>query len=494
MSLSGAPPVARDDALAAQLSPAGLLWLADGQNRDAENPAAGWWPYPHLRLLNRHLVELRSGRVTRLLVAMPPRHGKSMLVSVALPAWWLATSPKQKVIIASATAHLAEDFSRQALRLLAEWGPPVFGVAPRRDAQSAGRWETTNGGVCIAAGVGGQITGRGADLLIIDDPVKSSQDARSPTMREHQWQWWLSTARTRLQRNGRVVVVMTRWHEDDLAGRLLRGPNASEWVQLRLPALAEPNDPLNRQPGEPLCPQLIPPHQLDATRRELGAYWWHALYQGEPGPAEGQVFRREWARRWTPHPDGWLLHDPAGPRLAPRQDATLVAAADLAGTERTTGDWTAIALAAAVGPELVLLDMVRTRAPASDLPTLVADTCRRWRPAVMLIEEAMYGTAVIQQLARQGLPVRAVRPDRDKVARALLAAAKMEAGHLWLPTEAPWLNDLEHELWAFPTGEHDDQVDAIAYLARAHQQLDQWRQPHTGGRTVMGGLLTRPHW
>src|SRR5690348_3861723 len=231
-------------------TPAGLAWVASD----------GRWQYaPHLRLLSDALWRVAAGHIRRLMVFMPPRHGKSELVSHYFPAWYLGTRPNRRVILTSYEADFAATWGRKVRDVLAEFGPTLYGVRVRDDSSAANRWDLAeHTGGMVTAGVGGPITGRGADVLIIDDPVKNADDALSATMRERVWEWWRSTAYTRLEPSGAAVLVMTRWHEDDLAGRLLgeMEQGGEHWEVLRLPAIAEEeDDALGRHPGEALWPQ-----------------------------------------------------------------------------------------------------------------------------------------------------------------------------------------------------------------------------------------------
>lgn len=224
---------------------------------------------------------------------MPPRHGKSELVSVFLPAWWLGDRPDDRVILASYESDFAASWGRKVRDVLDEYGPSLFGVNLRADSQAAHRWDIEgrrDGRIC--AGVGGAITGRGANPLIVDDPVKSPEDAQSDALSSKVRDWWRGVARTRLEPGGAVILVMTRWSEGDLAGRLLAEQQGERWEVLNLPALAEEDDPLGREPGQPLWPERFDLADLEATRRALGSYLWTAFHQGHPAPLEGIIYRR----------------------------------------------------------------------------------------------------------------------------------------------------------------------------------------------------------
>jgi len=248
------------------------------------------------------------------MIFAPPQHGKSELASVRLPAFWLGHRPNEPVILASYGASLAENKSRQAREIVesAEYQELFPGITTRRDSRAVNHWQLAapHRGSMLAVGVGGPITGHGAMLGIIDDPFENWEQAQSQTIRDKVWEWWRTTFRTRIWEGGAIVLIMTRWHEDDLAGRLLQ-EQADRWVVLRLPALAETQeerdendrrlglptgqpDPLGREPGEPLCPKRFSRSALEELRRDVGPVAWAAEYQGVPRAPEGNRFKRHW--------------------------------------------------------------------------------------------------------------------------------------------------------------------------------------------------------
>ena len=476
------------DVLTAKESPAGLAWLIGGKAREPEN---GWVPYSHLVLLSDKLMQVAAGELPRLIVTMPPRHGKSELISRTMPAWFLGRFPDRKVMLASYEATFAKSWGRKARAILEEYGRPVFGVNVAQGSSAADWWEIDGRrGVMTTAGVGGALTGKGADLLIIDDPVKNAEESMSDVMREKAWDWWVSTARTRLQKGGAVVIVMTRWHSADLAGKLLQEADdgGEQWELLNLPALAGEDDPIGRKPGEALCPELFDEPTLQTTKRAMGSYFWAALYQQTPTPDEGGIFARKHFRYFSVEGDQAVL------RLAGGETKTWAASecrkltyADLAVSEKQTADYT-VAAEVWVTPERELLvrQIHRDRIPGPDQP----DFFRDHLVGTLKVEEIGYQAALIQALLRSGLPVEPVHPDKDKVTRASAAGAMYRAGRVYHLAGAEWLGDFELELLAFPAGEHDDQVDALAYAARdvATLQLGVRKQKRRG-RTETGGLL-----
>jgi predicted phage terminase large subunit-like protein len=433
----------------------------------AEYASRGHWiRAKHLDVLNRRLLDVAAGTCTRLLVTMPPRHGKSELVSRFLPAWWLGTRPDDRVILASYESDFAATWGRKVRDLLDESGSELFGVSVRRDSAAASRFDLDGrAGGMTTAGVGGAITGKGANLLVIDDPVKSAEDSQSEALSRRVWDWYRSVARTRLEPGGVVVLVMTRWSEDDLAGRLLAESDGEKWEVLNLPALAEEDDPLGRKPGEALWPERFSMDDLEATRSALGSYLWSALYQGRPAPLDGNVFRRSWFRYFEHSGDSYALHG-IEPEIVNVNSCRRFVTVDLAVSTKKSADYT-VASVWAVTPksELLLLHRVRKRIPAPEQVPLLRKLYEEWSPDIVGIEAVAFQLAIVQQAREDGLPVTELRADKDKVSRALTAAARLEGGTVYWPKKAPWLDEWENELLLFPNSRYDDQTDTFAYAA-----------------------------
>ena len=456
--------------MAATCDPAGLaVYCSKGH----------WKCALHLDFLNQKLLGVAAGRIKRLIVTLPPRHGKSELCSVHLPAWWLGRRPDDRIILASYESDFAASWGRRVRDLLDEHGPALFGVRLRADSAAAARWdiEGRRGGM-VCAGVGGAITGRGANLFVIDDPVKSPAEAQSEVYSARVWDWWQGAARTRLEPDAAVVLMMTRWHMKDLAGRLLAEPDGEHWEIVNLPALAEEHDPLGRQLGEPLWPERFDLPALEQTRIALGSYLWGALYQGRPYALEGNRYNAKWFRYWDRIVDRegrvWLqpLDGQGEPEGGPTdyRECARFCTADLAASLRTSADWTVICSVAAKGANLFVLDIVRRRMEGPDIVPAIRAQMERHDLRVAHIESSGFQLALVQEARRDGLAVKELRADRDKVARSLPLEARMEHGTVWFPRDAAWLPDLQRELLSFPVGEHDDQVDALAYAAAVMSQ------------------------
>lgn len=409
-----------------------------------------WQPAKHLTLLCDKLEAVERGEIKRLMVFMPPRHGKSQVVSKKFPAWYLGRNPDNEIIITSYAADLAYDFSRIARNTLRDWGY-LWDVQLAADSSAVGRWGIhKHTGALMAAGVGGPITGRGAHVAIIDDPFKNWEDASSETIRQKVWDWYLTTLRTRLAPGGAIVLVMTRWHEDDLAGRLLAEASigGEKWEVISLAAEAEKDDPLGRKPGEWLWPERYPPTEYEDTKTALGTQKWVALYQQRPSPPEGSIIKRQW----------WQYY-----REPPAKFDEIIQSWDCAFKDLSTSDFVVGQVWGRVGAEYYLLDQTRDRMDFPATLQAVQQLSNKWpRARAKLIEDKANGTAVIQVLKKEIPGIIAVEPQGGKEARASAVSPSIEAGNAYLPQNAPWVKDFVDECAAFPNGAHDDQVDAMS--------------------------------
>lgn len=377
---------------------------------------------------------------------VPPRHGKSEMVTVRYPVWRLEREPELRVIVGAYNQMLANTFSRKARR-----------IAERRlsltdDRTAVEQWETTAGGGLRAVGVGAGITGQGGNLIVIDDPVKSREEAESETYRERVWQWYTDDLYTRLEPGGAIILIMTRWHEDDLAGRILASEDAGRWSVVNLPAEAEQDDPLGRAPGDPLCPERFDADALADIRRVLGSRSYTALYQQRPQPPEGDVLKREWFTQFVD--EAHAAHVTARVRYW-----------DMAATE-AGGDYTVgVRVATTRDGRYYIEDVVRGQWSSQQRDTIVKQTAETDGRGCYVRREEEPGSsgkdvsaAFVRLLA--GFPVLpAERVTGDKAVRVQPFAAQAEAGNVVLVRGA-WNKPYIEELTAFPTGTHDDQVDA----------------------------------
>jgi predicted phage terminase large subunit-like protein len=418
----------------------------------------------HLHLLGE-LQRLSGGDIDRLMVLMPPGSAKSTYASVLFPAWWFTQHPKTSVIAASHTRGFAEDLGRQVRNLVAE-NRSSLGYGLLADSRSAARWETSTLGRYFATGVRGALVGRRADLAIIDDPIRSLDEAESAAARDRLWEWYRNTLLTRLKPKAAVLLVMTRWHEDDLAGRLLEAQPA-EWTCLRLPALAEADDPLDRPVGAVLWPEWEDAAALARKRAGVGERTWAAQFQQSPRTLQGRVFKTAAIRTLSP----------------PLPEFTKVVRAwDLAATEAVGGsdpDWSVgLKLAREAGGRTVVLDVVRLRGSHWDVEQAIRASAELDGAQVLVglpQDPGQAGKAQASYLAAVLAGYRLdISPETGpKTTRAMPVASQIEAGNLAI-LPGLWNGAFIAELRDFPGGGKDDQVDA---LSRAFGMLVQAAPP-----------------
>lgn len=458
------------DELAIYHSP---LEFAQVVSRDHTEP---WVPYEWLKLVNQKLLALVEGRLgkDRLLLTAPPRHGKSQICSLYLPAWFLNRYPSKRVMLCSYGDDFAAEWGRK-VRDLIENQAKHLGISVSKNNSAADRWDLAGeSGGMKTAGVGGQITGRGAHLLIMDDPIKDAEDAASLTMREKKWDWWRSTVQTRLEPGAVTVLILTRWHHDDLAGRILEHEK-DRWEIINLPALAEDEDAMGRVPGEPLCPERYDEGKLALIRESIGTQAWTSLYQQRPSPEGGGVFKKRDFRYYKRHVEKertYVLGTDDGNVLVPTDECWRFATVDLAISKGQQADYTVIAIwdvAAWLKPTALILNgLIREHFDGSEHVPELRKVWSAYRPSFIGIESASFGSMTIQAVRREGIIVRELKArsrPRDKEFRARDAALLTENHRLYFPASAPWLHTYEHELLAFPSGTHDDCVDVTGYAA-----------------------------
>jgi predicted phage terminase large subunit-like protein len=441
-------------------------WASPLDMAQTLDPATG--RTPALELICRQLVAVAEGRVDRLIVSMPPQEGKSELTSRRFPLWLLHRNPELRIAITSYELGVARRWGRAIRNDLATYAP-LLGLTVRADTSAAHEWQLDGhlGGV-YSTGVGGALTGRHVDALVIDDPIKDRKQADSPTYRENVWDWWTNVARTRLAPGAPVVVILTRWHGDDLAGRLLRDDAAGAWTVLNIPAYADHDparsevDPLGREPGEwMLSVRGRTVAEWERIRREVGSRVFGALYQGRPSPAAGDVFHRGWWRRYD-QPQ-WFEQDDGTRRVVGFDD--LLASWDMAFKDTDGADYVVGQVWGRRGARAYLLDQVRGRWGFVETCARLRELSARWpQVAAKVVEDKANGTAVINALASTVPGLIPVEPHGSKTARAAAVSPFVEAGQIYLPAPelAPWVGDLIEECSAFPRAQHDDQVDALS--------------------------------
>ena len=418
----------------------------------------------HHKRMAEAFERVANGTCKRLIINMPPRHTKSEFASYLLPAWFLGRFPHKKVIQTSHTAELAVGFGRKVRNLVdSDVYNDIFpDLALQADSKAAGRWNTSKGGDYFAIGVGGAVTGKGADVLIIDDPHSEQEAAMAavnPEVYDKVYEWYTSGPRQRLQPGGAIVIVMTRWAARDLTGQVLknaalRGEN--DWEVIEFPAILPS--------GNPLWPEFWSKEELEALHEELPNAKWQAQYQQNPVGNESAIVKRDWWKWWeseTPPPCEYILQtwDTAFEKTQ-RADYS-------AGT--TWGIW--INDADNSTPNIILLNTYKKRVEWVDLKKDVYREYQDWEPDGMLIEKKASGAPLIYELRAMGIPVQEYTPSKgqDKIARLNSVSDIIASGKVWVP-KTRWAEELVDEIAAFPSGEHDDLVDATTLALMRFRQ------------------------
>ena len=429
----------------------------------------GWVHAELCNELDQFLLAVRDGKSPRLMISMPPRHGKSELASRMFPAYALGRDPDLSIIATSYSAGLASRMSRDVQRIMESEEYRAIFPAVRLPGKNSFQARTSeffeiagHKGGYRSAGVGGGITGLGGHILLLDDVLKDRASADSPTIRQRIWDWYTSTLYTRLAPGGGIIVINTRWHMDDLCGRLLAAEaagNGDTWRVINFPAIAEQDEP-HRRAGEALHPERYSLEQLEKIRAAVGSRDWEALYQQHPVPDEGAVFRTEWFRYYTPKdlPQTW--------------DTQLISW-DMTFRDGDSADFVVGQVWGRRGGDFYLLDQVRRRMGFTDTVNAFIGLAGKW-PAAMrkLVEDRANGPAVIDVLKKHLPGIVPVEPSGSKTARAHAVTTLFEAGNVYFPSPevAPWIRQFTAELAAFPAAAHDDQVDAMTQALRSMQQ------------------------
>jgi predicted phage terminase large subunit-like protein len=455
------------------------------------NGAAAFVPGWHIEVMAARLAALREGGSKRLIVNIPPRHLKSLAASIALPAWLLGHDPALAIVNATYAQDLSDAFARDCRDLMAShWYRASFPTRLRAARPPLRELVTTRGGFRLATSVGGVLTGRGADVILIDDPLKPA-DAMSEARRTGANAWFDGTLYSRLndKTKGSIVVVMQRLHEDDLVGHVLK---TEGWEIVSFPAIAESDESheietpfglksFARQEGEALHPEREPLATLERIRSTIGEANFAGQYQQRPAPAGGGMIREAWFPRFSE-------------AERPQRFERIIQSWDTANKRHELADYSVCTTWGLKGPNAYLLNVFRKRLSFPDLERAVIDQDALFSPEVILIEDRASGTQLIQALIEKGVS-RATRysPEGDKVMRLYAQTAAIENGFVWLPREAPWLADYLRELTLFPAGRHDDQVDstaqALAWIRsrpRAPGVAEYWRRMAGQGENGWG--------
>ena len=408
----------------------------------------------HHKVMAKKFQEIADGKCKRLIINMPPRHTKSEFASFMLPAWFLGKFPDKKIIQCSNTAELAVGFGRKVRNLV---GSDVYHkifpeVGLKADSKAAGRWDTNKGGTYFAIGVGGTVTGKGADLLIIDDPHSEQEAAiasSNPEVYDKVYEWYSSGPRQRLQPGGAIVVVMTRWSLKDLTGRILKSSierDGDEWEVINFPAIL-PSD-------KPLWPAFWPLTELLALKEELPVGKWNAQYQQSPTSEEGALVKRDWWQKWE------------GDRAPPCE--FIIQSWDTAFTKNERSDYSACTTWGVFykdedkkDPHIILLDAYKERLEFPELKEQALLMYREWEPDACIVEAKAAGSPLIFELRRMGIPVSEFTPTRgnDKIARLNSVTDLFASGKVWAPGTR-WADEVIEQMASFPNSDHDDLVDS----------------------------------
>ena len=428
----------------------------------------------HHQIIAEKLERVAAGELKRLIVNMPPRHTKSEFASFLFPAWMIGKNPAMKIIQATHTTELAVGFGRKVKNLLDrdDYREIFSETRLAVDSKASGRWDTERGGMYYAVGAGSNLAGRGGDLIVIDDP-HSEQTAMSTNGFDDAWDWYTGGPRQRLQPNGAIVLVMTRWSDKDLTGQLIRSQarerDADQWEVVELPAIMPS--------GKSCWPEYWPLGDLEAVKASIPVSKWNAQYQQNPTGDETSILKREWWNLWEK-------------KQVPNLEY-VIQSYDTAFTKRETADYSAITTWGVFfpnesgTPNLILLDSKKGRWDFPELKQVAFDLYKFWDPETVIIEAKATGVPLTHELRNMGIPVVNFTPSRgnDKVSRVHSVAPLFESGMIWAPDET-WAEELIEECAAFPNGEYDDLVDSTTQALMRYRQgnfvqlpSDDWDTP-----------------
>ena len=426
----------------------------------------------HHRMLANMLMDIAEGKKDRICVNIPPRHGKSQLVSIFFPAWFLGRNPRKKVMMVSHTTDLAVDFGRKVRNLIStdEYQSIFPTVNLAADSKSAGRWNTNSGGEYYACGIGSSIAGRGADLLLVDDP-HSEQDVINGNFEvfEKAYEWFTFGARTRLMPGGRVAIIQTRWHMDDLTGRVTRdmvqNDRADQYDVVEFPAILDiVNKKSKKSEQKPLWPEFFDLNALLRTKASMPTFQWNAQYQQQPTAEEAALIKREWWGIWK--------------QDYPPPCEYIIMSLDAAAETHNRADFTALTTWGVFLNEevdnynIILLNSIKKRMEFPELKQLALEEYEEWEPDAFIVEKKSAGTALYQEMRRSGLPVQEYTPHRgsgDKLARLNSVSDIVASGMCWVP-ETRWAEEVVEEIAGFPFMSHDDLVDSTVMALMRFRQ------------------------
>lgn len=402
------------------------------------------WEWHYLKYIQESIADINAGIPRKLMIFCPPRHGKSEMLTVRFPIYCLRRNPKMRVIVGAYNQDFANLFSRKSRKLARSE------LILNPDRMAVTDWETIQGGGYKAVGVGGGVTGRGGNLILVDDPVKNRESANSEVFREKVWNWWNEDLCTRMEPNASIILIMTRWHEDDLAGRLLTSEEIDEWEVISFPAIAQEADLLGRQEGEALCPDRYPIEELlkikSRMTREGDSYSFGALYQQNPTPREGGIIP---------------INDFVPYRELPDFDY-IAQGWDTAFKTKEENDFSLCLTVGVSKRGYYIIDRWKGKVTFPDLKIEVKRLAYKYNPDVILIEDAASGQSLIQEMKIDSrLPIVPIKVDRDKISRANACTSIISSRRVFIPEDEWWLADFLEVLRIFPNGKHDDDVDVL---------------------------------
>lgn len=444
----------------------------------------GWVHQEICQTLDNFLKDLIAGKRPRLIITMPPRSGKSEIVSRRFPAYFLGKYPDLSIISVSYSASLAEDFSRDVQRIIdSDEYKKIFPNTKLSDKKDKNYKRTSDffeivdhKGVYCSAGVGGSITGKGCDILIIDDPIKNRQEANSETVRKKIYDWYSSTAYTRLSPIGGVIMMCTRWHLDDLIGKVLSDKNQKPFHVISYPAIAEHDEP-HRKKGEALHPERFSLEILNEIKSTLSTADWLSLYQQKPVPEGGAIFETSKIRYYDESSE-------------PKRFDQIVGSWDMTFKENKTSDFVVGQLWGRKGADFYLLDMVRDRMDfVKTLKVFINFANKHKNCNCWLVEDKANGTAIISTLKKHISGIIPITPKESKQERAYAITPYLEAGNIFFPKNQNFTKDLEEEMLQFPAGAHDDTVDSMTQALNYFRMKKRVQMSESNKMYLLRGLL-----
>lgn len=456
-----------------------------------------WIEGAHIDLICEHLEAVERGEILRLIVNIPPGYAKSYLCSRCFPAWVLLRHPEWEFLLTSYGDDLAQEHSAAARQFYTYWAPKMTGATVDQRSQAVDRWLVDAGpahlgGGMRSCGIMSAVTGRRADIAVVDDPFKNWAEANSRARRRAVYENYQSAIRNRLRPRGRIVIIQTRWDKRDLTGTLeaeMRAGTGEQWTVLRLPARALENDPLGRRPGEALWPEFYNDAELDAMELSVGHFFWMSQHQQEPEEPEGKLFKRDWLLYFDMEGDYFALHGRDGDIRYHSSECVTFQTVDTNGSSKTRSDYFVVSTwALCPGGELALLAVFREQLSVDEHLAALQAAYAEHLPGCQFVENKTFGTNLIAGALAVGLPVYETPAEVDKLTRAITILSKYRMGMVYHRASAPWLGDIEHELLEFPGGAHDDFVDTASDAGIQSVELGGglFEMPVVGGETRVG--------